>query len=224
MPPAEKTRDVRSRLRYRMALGAIVVLFAASAIVAVWLFAGPNSSDEKPTAIAHTPTPADSRDLVWRLPRDQLLDDPRVFEPPFDFGSCEAPTLEIIDSPDPGRVWKDGEILSASVNFKAPGCKVMTLNFGGEHVPGSPWFDYYCGKCRAKSFGSNIPAEAVTLDSASGTIRFVAVPGTFPPLDLASRPNLEGFVVCSLVIGANDGNPNSQSQREQINLPCESRR
>ena len=206
-----------------MAFGAILLLFVAPALVAVWLFAGPNSSDGKPAATAHTPTPAGGRDFVLRLPTDRLLDDPRVFEPLLGYGSCKAPTLEVIDPPQPGKVWKDGAILSVSVRFEAPGCKVMTLGFGGKHVPGSPWFDYYCGKCRAKSYGSNIPAEAVILDSESGTIRFVAVPGTFPPLDLASRPNLEGFVVCAFVIGANDGNPDSMSHIEQIDLPCEPR-
>jgi hypothetical protein len=88
------------------------------------------------------------------------------------------------------------------------------------HVNGSPWAKHYCVEsgCTNGGINSNIFGQAVMLDEPSGTITFVGQPGEFPPVDLASPPNLEGFRVCSLVVSFNDGEPDGSRASEQLNV------
>lgn len=171
------------------------------------------------------PVPTTGRHVAWEFaPASGATPSSSVAnsgQPGASQGLCLTASFSIVNAPVPARVFHDSDVLSATVKYSAPGCKEIDANFGGQHVAGSPWFKYYCATCTAKSYGSNIPAGSVPISAPEGTVTVVGQPGSFPPKDLSSPPNLEGFQLCAVVLSASDGKPfGLRTSSQQINLPC----
>lgn len=138
-------------------------------------------------------------------------------------GPCHSATFEVEGDNGTDRVYRDTDSLAITIAYRAPGCTHASLTFGGFHVNGSPWARYYCRPdgCNFGGVGSNIRAGRRSIDQPSGSVTFTGENGSFPPIDLASPPNLEGFQVCAIIVGFDDGQPDGSHTSDQLNLPSE---
>ena len=220
LPNNEPTR------RDRLPVIAVLLATLGVAIVAVGLVANRGGVDHNPSTGTHeidvriaTPTPTDASER-----------DSRARFPPYNEGAgpCHDPKFHLEAAPEPSRVFHSTDALSVTVTYDAPGCAMMTAYFGVRHTIGSPRYDYYCtartataglGVCK-HGFDGNVPAVDVPLTAPRGTVTLIASPGTFPPDDLASVPDIEGAVLCAIVLGANDGVPGGSHSFQQLDLGC----
>lgn len=148
-------------------------------------------------------------------------------------GDCHDPRFRIVVMPQRHRIYHDGDALSIQLHYVAPGCTHLSAGFGGRHVKGSPWYEYWCGATSSltieksavckDTLSSLLHAHGVALTGAEGTVDLVAEPGAFPPTDVGSAPNLEGFELCTLQLGVNDGRLDGSGSSQQINVDCPNR-
>jgi hypothetical protein len=203
----------------------VVALLAGAAFVGAVLCSSRWDSPQTPLARCGLPDDYD----IMQIPPDRCLWSDREFGKTFTAayeatnvasGLCHATSFDVVGDIDGERVYHDGETLTVTLDYDAPGCVEASLTFGGFHLNGSPWAMHYCGNdgCAGVGFNSNIFAERARLTADRGRITFVAQPGTFPPVDLASPPNLEGFMLCSLVVGFNDGRVDGSRTSEQFDI------
>ncbi|MBI5284251.1 MAG: hypothetical protein HY874_04070 [Chloroflexi bacterium] len=174
-------------------------------------------------------------DDSWPVgPQAELPRDYRTPFPPFNDGDgpCHDPQFTLVLTLPTEHVYHTGETMSANVLYDAPGCKTMSGSFWVRHEPGSPRYGFYCpSETPAASFappladctdgfGGSIGSNVLDLTSSSGVVTLTAQPGTFPPAELASIPDLEGARVCALVVEVSDGIPDGSSSFQQINVAC----
>lgn len=104
-----------------------------------------------------------------------------------------------------GRSFHDGETLSLTIDYSAPGCTAVAGAFYGFHAAGSPFYTYWCAThdfpyrasmCANGRFQTSFSAWGIPLPAASGTLTLDAEVGVYPPLDLSSIAPLEGFKLC----------------------------
>ncbi len=119
-----------------------------------------------------------------------------------------------------GRSYHDGDTLSITVDFTAPGCKEIAASFGGFHAPGSPWYKHQCFPSCGGRVSSVFQSSAVPLQAASGETTLVAKTGTFPPPDFSSPPDLEGFTLCVVHVLLDDGVFGGRSYQQDIGTSC----
>ena len=135
-------------------------------------------------------------------------------------GPCHDASFSVVGDDGTDRVYRDGDPLVITLEYDAPGCADARLTFGGFHINGSPWARHYCNPegCSRGGFGSNIYAETIAITEPAGRLTFTGKPGTFPPIDIGSPPNLEGFQLCSIVVGFSDGRFDGSHTGEQLDL------
>jgi hypothetical protein len=221
------------------------LLAAATAAVVLGLSLSCTLDDEAADASPTVPPATTTADEGWRE-RCNLPDDYEVLSVPPDpclladpefgeafvaaneaanraKGPCHTTSYTILNEDELDRIYHDGETLSVMLEYDAPGCVDAGLTFGGYHVNGSPWAMHYCVAtgCANGGISSNIFAARVQLPAPRGVLRFVAEPGTFPPVDLATPPNLEGFRPCAIVVGFSDGHSEGSNTSDQYNLNFE---
>lgn len=173
-----------------------------------------------------------SGDESWSVgPEAERPRDYRTPFPPFNNGDgpCHDPHFRLLLTLPAEHVYYTGETMSVNVFYDAPGCKTMSGTFGIRHVQGSPRYEFYCRDRTPQpgyesicepAFGGSIPIRAVDLTSPSGVVTLVAEPGTFPPAEFASVPDLEGAQVCAVVVEVSDGIPDGSRSLQQINVAC----
>jgi hypothetical protein len=127
-------------------------------------------------------------------------------------------------SPKAGQVFHDGDELRVTISYTAPGCSRVGGYIFGYFTPHTPWFDFYCKSlCEAGRFSGNIRTQSVSLPAELGSVTVPAAPGPFPPPDLASPPNLEGFVFCGVVLTFDNGSPSGYNPLTEHQLDAEHR-
>lgn len=134
-------------------------------------------------------------------------------------GSCAGALFSLADdAPKAKQVFHDGDVLRIPIRYSAPGCRRASGNIFGYFEPNSPWHEYYCKDCG--QFNAAIPVEFVMLGGDGGIAQLSALPGPFPPPDLASPPNLEGFVFCGVILSFDNGTSGDFDPREQLGAGC----
>jgi hypothetical protein len=136
-------------------------------------------------------------------------------------GPCNSATYDVVGDDGTDRVYRDDDTLTITISYDAPGCVNARLAFHGYHVNGSPWANRYCreGGCNFGGVDSSIRSEVVKLTQSAGTVTFTGEKGSFPPIDVGSPPNLEGFELCSIGVGFDE--PGGSHAGGQLNLPSE---
>jgi hypothetical protein len=137
-------------------------------------------------------------------------------------GRCgTAEFVFVSGSPKARDVFHDGDTLAIKISYAAgPACTRVQGVIFGYFTPHTPWFDYYTRGGSAGMFNGNIPTNEVRLTAPRGVVMLVAQPGPFPPPDLASPPNLEGFVFCGAVLTFDDGTDDGSGAFEQLDTGC----
>lgn len=216
-----RTRATRSLRAPFTALGLLVL--GSLILLAAVLAERKPSPPRSPIEVSATQTESA---FVAALPSD-----PRTPFPPFNEGDgpCHDAHFSIDPPPPADRVYHAGDTLSVTVRYDAQGCTKLTGTFGVRHLPGSPRYRYYCkdktppladlDPCE-RGFDGNIPANKVDISTASGTATLIAQPGTFPPTELASVPDLEGAELCAVVVQASDGIEGGSWSFQQLDIAC----
>jgi hypothetical protein len=105
-----------------------------------------------------------------------------------------------------GREFHGGETLTIAINYDVVGCSTVEASVFGYTAPDGPRYAYYCvqiqchGELKAYTLVLQTP-----LEGASGQVSLAPVFGVFPPKDLSSPPDIEGFVLCGLLLNFSDG-------------------
>src|SRR5207244_6707842 len=71
-----------------------------------------------------------------------------------------------------------------------------------------------------QELAGNIPSNEVEVSGSSGSVTLVAQPGSFPPTDLATVPDVDGARVCAVVLIASNRDPFGGSLSQQFDLCC----
>lgn len=126
--------------------------------------------------------------------------------PPVPMVCGEDVTVEVTSVAGFGQALHDGDELSVTVRYHAPGCSHIYAWFDGHHSSTSPWILFYCPQIEAfcTNPGTTLPSGPVALNSSTGETTLLANPGPFPPPNLSSTPNLEGFTACTVSFGFSD--------------------
>ena len=150
-------------------------------------------------------------------------------------GPCNAASFEIVSGTPFGQALPPAEDISITIEYEAPGCSRVGGFLSGRHVPGSPWFEHFCGATssfgypcvKTKSLSSNYNVDA-DLPTPAGSINLVGVPDPEdPPTNVATDPSVEGFVLCGVILTFFEGPTRDGSAYyyeidfEQAGGPCD---
>jgi hypothetical protein len=198
-------------MRSRTALLALLAVIVAPTIGSL-LYFGFANSDGSDRSFATEPDTGRFVDLVTAVSSSATPSVPFCSRAAFVFAD---------DAPKAGQAFHDGDVLRVPIRFAAPGCKRVSGIIFGYFPPHTPWWDYYCPACgESRHFDGSIPIEDMLLPGAGGIAYIIALPGQFPPTDLASPPNLEGFVFCGAVLAFHGTTTEELDPHEQLDAGC----
>lgn len=119
---------------------------------------------------------------------------------------CREATYSVLGDSPIGRRYVAGDALEVAVAFETDGCVAVGGVFTGYHSPGSRYYDYYCPESCGPRLATRFAyVEPARLSARSGVATIRARVGTFPPENLSSPPDINGFTLCQVSITFTDG-------------------
>jgi hypothetical protein len=135
--------------------------------------------------------------------------------------SCRSATAQLLDPLIVGRHFAAGDRLVVEVSYQTDGCTGAGVWIHGYHEPRSSRYQYYCPTGCGGQLGSGFAdAPHKTLEGATGTVVFSPVIGAFPPANLSSPPDLDGFVFCNAVVTFDDNRFGGSTYEVFLGKPC----
>jgi hypothetical protein len=159
-------------------------------------------------------------------------------------GPCKDPRFRIAGMPERGRRYSAADELPITLEYDAPGCTDIQVEFRGEYGGGSSWYETKCNELpRVAEGDADCPFESVSgevfsrpqrLSSASGRVTLIADPVVTPTPGPPSPPEIklpttvprvpatvDGMKLCSIRIRVTDGVPSGSTSEQEVHVDCE---